>query len=500
MTCLPELTAGPLAWRLPLSEHAAAGLARCFAEDDLNDRREQLMALLAKDCALTLWTVCRTTPRESRPPSGIEELADWLSQHGLAVLQWREDETTLHPAVDPEHLAHLADFSAEAVATARCARRLAGDTDADRAYLCGLLHGSVQWLDASGPSVSLPDAKQQTTCLPSWLVQVLVEVDDRPPKSFLPRIVARAIERLRDAGANATCDSDGVTDGDVQADRRYGNEIRNQWTVPAVGATSALPFVMRKLARLGKLENEFQSTLEAEKLVSLKALAYGASHEINNPLANISIRAQTLMRDETDPDRSRKLSEINAQAFRANEMIADMMLFAKPPALQRTPVNLTGMVDEVIRELAPDAEKQGTELFRVTPDEPLVVEADGGHLAVALRALCTNSLEALNTGGRIEIFVQATTASLADSNGTRWAEVVVSDTGPGIPPEVRRNLFDPYFSGREAGRGLGLGLSKCWRIVTEHGGHIDVNSEPMRGSTFAIRLPMEACPSIRTAH
>ncbi len=499
MTCLPKLTVGSQVWRLPLAEHTAAGLARCFAEDDLNNRRDRLTTLLARDSALALWTACHATPRELHPPSGIDELADWLSQHGHDALQWSEDEIDLHPSADPEHIARLADYAAEAVAVARCARRLAGDTDADRVYLCGLLHGSAQWLDASGPTVSLADMKDRPMCLPPWLAQVLVEIDERPPKSFLPMILAQAIDRVRETPAGTKSDVDGTTDSDFQADRLCGNEIRDQWITPPVGAAAMLPITMRKLVRLAQLENRFQSTLEAEKLRSLKALAYGASHEINNPLANISIRAQTLMRDESDPDRNRKLSEINAQAFRANEMIADMMLFARPPALQRTPINLTDTVDEVIREIALDAEKQGTELFRVTPDEPLVVEADGGHLAVALRALCTNSLEALSAGGRIEIFVQTTSASHADSNGTSWAEIVVSDTGPGIPPEVRRNLFDPYFSGREAGRGLGLGLSKCWRIVTEHGGHIDVTSEPMRGSTFAIRLPMEACPTIRTA-
>jgi signal transduction histidine kinase len=67
--------------------------------------------------------------------------------------------------------------------------------------------------------------------------------------------------------------------------------------------------------------------------------------------------------------------------------------------------------------------------------------------------------------------------------------VAVADTGPGIPNEVRRHLFDPYFSGREAGRGIGLGLSKTWRIVTEHGGRIDVDSQVEHGATFRIRLP-----------
>lgn len=491
MTCLPRLTVGPSAWRLPLLEHTAAGLARHFVNDASDNRRERLTDLLTDDPVLTLWSACRATSADTQSPTGIKELADWLCEHGLTALQWCTDELTLHPAPERKKVVGWADRAAKAVATARCAKRLADKTDSERAYLFGLLHGSVEWLSSSGSQVSLTDVKSEATCLPRWLAHMVVEVDDRPPKSFLPKIVARAIDHVRDAGTDTKHDSDNAVAVDVEADRRYGTEIRDRWTATPVGAAYALPPLMRKLARLRELETKFQSALETEKLESLKALAYGASHEINNPLANISTRAQTLMREETDPERHRKLAEINKQAFRAHEMIADMMLFARPPALQREPVNLTGLVDELIRELAPDAERQGSELFRVTADEPLVVEADGGHLAVALRALCTNSLEALSVGGRIEIFVQLTDEPATDSNGTRWAEILVSDTGPGIPPEVRRHLFDPYYSGREAGRGLGLGLSKCWRIVTDHGGHIDVSSEPTRGSTFAIRLPME---------
>jgi len=176
-----------------------------------------------------------------------------------------------------------------------------------------------------------------------------------------------------------------------------------------------------------------------------------------------------------------------------------MMLFARPPALQRKTVDLTALVDRIIAELREEADAQGTELSRITADEPVVILADEGYLAVALKALCTNSLEAVRRGGRIEVFVQPEEAGPAGETGDQWIEILVSDTGPGISPEVRRHLFDPYFSGREAGRGLGLGLSKCWRIVTEHGGRIDVSSQPGRGTTFTILLPAEACPNTLTA-
>ncbi|MCH5375008.1 MAG: ATP-binding protein, partial [Planctomycetes bacterium] len=146
-----------------------------------------------------------------------------------------------------------------------------------------------------------------------------------------------------------------------------------------------------------------------------------------------------------------------------------------------------------------EADAQGTAVVRVTADSPMQISADADYLAVALKALCTNSLEAVRRGGRIEVFVQQSANSAKDEACGTWVEILVSDTGPGISPEVRRHLFDPYFSGREAGRGLGLGLSKCWRIVTEHGGRIDVTSQPGSGTTFTILLPAEACPSTPTA-
>ncbi|MGI9518298.1 MAG: histidine kinase dimerization/phospho-acceptor domain-containing protein, partial [Pirellulaceae bacterium] len=105
---------------------------------------------------------------------------------------------------------------------------------------------------------------------------------------------------------------------------------------------------------------DFELRLQEEKLASMKQLAYGASHEINNPLANIASRAQTLMLDESDPDRCLRLAKINEQAFRAHEMIADMMLFAHPPRPDMAEADAAAIADQVIDELQPLAEAQGT--------------------------------------------------------------------------------------------------------------------------------------------
>jgi signal transduction histidine kinase len=248
-----------------------------------------------------------------------------------------------------------------------------------------------------------------------------------------------------------------------------------------------LPGLVARLQRLAQLETDFQAALEHEKLESLRQLAYGASHEINNPLANISTRAQTLLREETDPERRRRLATINTQAFRAHEMISDMMLFAKPPDLVVERVVASELLEEVLAELQPLAEEQGTTLASSNTDSSLTLDGDRVQLAVALKSLCVNSLEALGAGGAIE--VGAARSAAPNKSSRSWVDISVRDTGPGIPPEARRHLFDPFFSGREAGRGLGLGLSKCWRIVSLHGGHIDVDNRPGQGVTFVLRLP-----------
>jgi signal transduction histidine kinase len=272
----------------------------------------------------------------------------------------------------------------------------------------------------------------------------------------------------------------------------------------------------------------FAAALEAAKLEALYHFAYGLSHEINNPLANIATRAQTLLLDEKDPERRRKLATINQQAFRAHEMIADLMLFARPPALRLEEVDLAQLADKVVAELQDTAREQGTRLARTGESSPLLATCDPTQIAVALRAIIQNALEAVRVGGSVEVIADCG-LRIADSqqskvqgpkskvdaahctpaapnlqstirnsqflaapnpqSAIRNPQLSVTDTGPGIPAHIRPHIFDPFFSGREAGRGLGLGLSKAWRIINLHGGRIEVESPAEGGARFAMSLP-----------
>lgn len=236
---------------------------------------------------------------------------------------------------------------------------------------------------------------------------------------------------------------------------------------------------------MGATSPEFLGALETAKLDAMKELAYGASHEINNPLANIAARAQTLLRDEADPERRRALESIHQQALRAHEMISDLMLFARPPRLKREPVEVHRLLEQVQSELASERLRREVTLNLSIEEGMPPVFVDLGQLVVALKALCANSLEAIGRDGAIEV-----SASLADDRGS--ISITVRDDGPGIPPAIRPHIFEPFYSGREAGRGLGFGLSKCWRIVTEHGGRMAVDAAGDRGTAISIELPLDS--------
>jgi signal transduction histidine kinase len=256
----------------------------------------------------------------------------------------------------------------------------------------------------------------------------------------------------------------------------HSAESETQWRLAAL---------VKKLADYSRATGVFEARLEREKLDAMKELAYGASHEINNPLANIAARAQTLLEDEDDPQRRQKLIAIHRQAMRAHEMISDLMLFARPPKLSKSQFAINELLRKVVNELSGYAREHGAQLSFNIEEPHLLVTADETQLGVAVHAVVKNAIEAAGDGGAINIDVRKRV--VGDRN---VAEIIVTDDGPGIPDELRRHIFEPFFSGREAGRGLGFGLSKCWRIVTEHGGEVVVHPPIGRGTRISILLPL----------
>jgi len=222
------------------------------------------------------------------------------------------------------------------------------------------------------------------------------------------------------------------------------------------------------------------------KLESLAEFAAGAGHEINNPAATIVGRAGQLLRGETDPDRRRHLATIGAQAYRIRDMIGDAMLFARPPRPAFEAVAVIPTLAEAIDCLQPKIAEKSLSIERGAPaPESLTVEGDRTQLLIVFCELLRNAIEASDSQGTIAISIRPT-----DSAGRNLVEIRITDRGKGMSEIEREHLFDPFFSGRQAGRGLGFGLPKAWRIVQQHGGTLTLDASGASGTCFVVRLPV----------
>jgi signal transduction histidine kinase len=219
-----------------------------------------------------------------------------------------------------------------------------------------------------------------------------------------------------------------------------------------------------------------------EHLEALAEFAAGAGHEINNPLATIIGRAQQLLREETDPQRRQSLSIIATQAYRVRDMIGDVMTFARPPAPERRVFDAVAAIRTVVEKLRVTAACQ----IEIHGVDSTTIDADPVQFAVVISELIRNAILALQpTGGLIQISVTP------HEDAVQFA---VTDHGKGFTPQERKHAFDPFFSGRQAGRGLGFGLCKAARIVDLHGGTIEITSSPGGPTTVtAVWSKRELC-------
>lgn len=206
---------------------------------------------------------------------------------------------------------------------------------------------------------------------------------------------------------------------------------------------------------------------DAGRLAALAEFAAGAGHEINNPLATIVGRVQQLLRDETDPARRQALVTIGAQAYRVRDMIGDVMLFARPPAPCPEVCRLDELLPDVLQQWQGREGRPGVTVVTGST-AGMVLRVDPVQFAVVLQELLRNAAESLPPGGG-EIRIE----SVATEEGV---QIAMKDSGQGFSDEERRQAFDPFYSGRQAGRGLGFGLCKVWRILTGHGGRIAIES------------------------
>jgi signal transduction histidine kinase len=226
-----------------------------------------------------------------------------------------------------------------------------------------------------------------------------------------------------------------------------------------------------------------------ERFASLGTLAAGLHHEIKNPLTALSIHVQLLEKRLGDPAARKPVDEligvVKSEVLRLNGVLDSFRDFASLQRLTLRPVDVSDLLKDIVRLIGPQALQQQVEITLRLPEAvPARVPIDGDKFKQAVLNLVLNALEAMPGGGALALGASA-------REGELWVEV--SDTGPGIAPEVRQDLFKPYFSTKARGTGMGLALTE--KVISQHGGRIVYRTGPL-GTTFSIAIPLE--PSAAT--
>jgi signal transduction histidine kinase len=239
-----------------------------------------------------------------------------------------------------------------------------------------------------------------------------------------------------------------------------------------------------------------EQLLRAQRLSSVGTLASSVAHEFNNILTTIINYAKLGLRPNCDePGRLQALEKILKGSQRAATIINSMLGFARNHATQREITDLVELVDEVLILTDKDLSKHHVQVEKKFHDRPRVPVVRG-QIEQILLNLIINARQAMPRGGRLQIDVRTNAA-------THMAEVRISDTGVGIPPEQLRLIFEPFYTTKEPDEhghgGSGLGLSVCRQIIEQHQGRIRVESLVGRGSKFTVKLPLHP-PEDRPAH
>jgi signal transduction histidine kinase len=337
----------------------------------------------------------------------------------------------------------------------------------------GLALGAVQWTTARDPS---PQGWQQ-----AWLFALVA--------SFVPamglilaarRIVATPLRKIGEAAVEV---GKGRTDVRVE----LGSDGRDDEV--SVLAATFNDMLTRLEADLATQRETNQTLLRTERLAVAGSLAAGVAHEVNNPLAAISSLVQTAQGKTDDP--------------KAKALLEDalgLLDFARVPGEpDRRPCELGPVVEKTLALLRYDKRFRAVELKTELAASP-AVQADPAQLQQVVMNLVLNARDAIEArradepGAPAAITVSVAGADArADASAEAAtgpaAELRVSDTGCGIPAELRERLFEPFFTTKPPGSGTGLGLAVCRDLVRRHDGRIDVESEPGQGTTVVVRLP-----------
>ena len=246
---------------------------------------------------------------------------------------------------------------------------------------------------------------------------------------------------------------------------------------------------LREHVRMRRELAETQAQLmQAEKIASLGRLSAGVAHEINNPLAGILIYAELLERQIKNHDFNREyLTEIINQTLRCQQIVTRLLEFSRQSLGQKTHFDANEIILRCINLISHQAIFHNIDIHtELEPKLPKIL-GDPGQLQQVFTNLLLNAADAMQGHGRI----------MVASRPEPFQDGIIltfTDTGAGIPPDIQDKIFEPFFTTKAPGKGTGLGLSIVYSVIQRHGGTIELDSAPGGGTTFTIRLPLEAPP------
>jgi len=243
---------------------------------------------------------------------------------------------------------------------------------------------------------------------------------------------------------------------------------------------------MREILKMRKnLEEAHLQLVQTEKIASVGRMAAGVAHEINNPLSGVLIYAELLKEDLKDqPQCLEDIQQVIDQTLRCKKIVSEMLEFSRQSVGKTSSFNLAYLITKCLGFLVNQAIFQDIEVVKkIEPDMPEIV-GDMGQLQQVFTNLFINAVHAMESKGELRIAAKY-------DNSISFFIIKVSDTGPGIPVELRDKIFDIFFTTKPVGTGTGLGLSISQNIIKLHGGNISFECPPEGGTTFTIELPLE---------
>ena len=237
-----------------------------------------------------------------------------------------------------------------------------------------------------------------------------------------------------------------------------------------------------------ELRKNQQQLIQAAKLAAVGKLAAGVAHEINNPLMIMLGNCELALRDGP-PDRvAKRLNIIKGEATRAGKITRDLLNFARHREPRREPVAVGALVARAVELLDTKLTRNRVKVRTALPPDMPSILGDADQLTQVLLNLAGNAVDAMPDGG--ELVFEAELRAETDAVVIR-----IIDTGVGMTPEQVLRIFEPFYTTKPEGQGTGLGMSVSLGIVKSHGGLLDVSSEPGRGTTMTVQLPLKAVPA-----